>query len=138
MMEDSPNIIRPELPQEYPYADKDARGHEGIEESALFELHKISRELSLMREQSRDARNFVALRGGSDGPAGLLLAINPASVSHISSYYDKSLGQSLLRIHLNSGRIVKVYESDATDTLEALGLTEFVEDWTLNLERDIG
>jgi hypothetical protein len=31
-----------------------------------------------------------------------------------------------------------VYESDAADTLEALGLTEFVEDWTLNLERDIG
>src|SRR5215213_1215419 len=60
------------------------------------------------------------------GPKGLLLAINPASVSHISSVWSKQLGQNILRIHLNNGRAVQVFESDAADTLEALGLEVFV------------
>jgi hypothetical protein len=80
--------------------------------------------------------DFVALRGGADGPAGLL-AINFKSVAYISSVYDKASKQSLLRLHLNNGRIVAVYEPDAPDVLEALGFEEFVEDWVLNLERDV-
>ena len=31
-----------------------------------------------------------------------------------------------------------VYEEDAADALERLGLGEFVQDWTLNIERDVG
>ena len=83
-------------------------------------------------------KDFIPFRGGADGPAGLLLAINPQSVSHISSVYDKKLSQNILRIHLNNGRHILVFEADAADTLEALGLSEFVEDWTFNLEKDIG
>jgi hypothetical protein len=71
------------------------------------------------------SEHFVGFRGGADGPAGLLLAINPASVSHISSYYDKTEGQSILRLHLNNARIIKVFEPDVGDVLEALGLAEF-------------
>jgi hypothetical protein len=82
--------------------------------------------------------HFIPFRGGADGPAGLLLAINPASVSHISSYWDKSLGQNVLRLHLNNGRYIKVFEADTADTLTSLGLDEFVEDWTFNLEKDVG
>jgi hypothetical protein len=81
---------------------------------------------------------FIPFRGGADGPAGLLLAINPASVAYISSVHDKRFSQHLLRLHLNNGRAVTVYEEDAAETLEKLGLDEFVEDWTLNLERDLG
>jgi hypothetical protein len=81
--------------------------------------------------------HFIPLRGGADGPAGLLLAINPQSVSHISSVWDKRAGQNLLRIHLNNGRHVAIFEADASDVLEALGLDEFSGDWTFNLERDI-
>ena len=54
------------------------------------------------------------------------------------SYYDKKLAQNILRIHLNNGRQILVYEEDAADALERLGLGEFVRDWTLNLERDVG
>ena len=82
--------------------------------------------------------HFIAFRGGADGPAGLLLAINPASVSHISSCWDKSLGQNVLRLHLNNGRYIKAFEADAADTLKNLSLDEFVEDWTLNLEKGVG
>jgi len=35
-------------------------------------------------------------------------------------------------------RLVSVFEADVNDVLEKLGLDEFVEDWTLNLEKDIG
>ena len=66
------------------------------------------------------------------------MAINPASVSHISSVYDKKLSQNILRIHLNNGRHVLVFKASTADVLERLGLDEFVEDWTLTLERDIG
>ena len=51
------------------------------------------------------------------------------------SYYDKKLAQNILRIHLNNGRQILVHEEDAADALERLGLGEFVQDWTLNLER---
>ena len=54
------------------------------------------------------------------------------------SYYDKKLAQNILRIHLNNGRQILVYEEDAADALERLGLGEFVQDWTLNIERDVG
>ena len=53
------------------------------------------------------------------------------------SYYDKKLAQNILRIHLNNGRQILVYEVDAADALERLGLGEFVQDWTLNIERDV-
>jgi len=82
--------------------------------------------------------HFVAIRGGADGSAGLLLAINKNSVAYISSIYDKKHGQSVLRLHLNNGRTVAVFEPDAPDVLAQLGLDEFVADWTLNLVRDIG
>ena len=48
-------------------------------------------------------------------------------MSHISSCWDKSLGQNVLRIHLKNRRYIRVFEADAGDTLEALGLSEFVE-----------
>ena len=51
------------------------------------------------------------------------------------SYYDKKLAQNILRIHLNNGRQILVHEEDAADALERLGFGEFVQDWTLNLER---
>jgi hypothetical protein len=50
----------------------------------------------------------------------------------------EEISQNILRIHLNNGRHVLVFEAGAADVLERLGLDEFVEDWTLNLERDIG
>ena len=84
------------------------------------------------------SEHFIPLRGGAEGPAGLLLAVAPANVSHISSVWSKEFKQNLLRIHLANGRFISVFESDVQDTLEALGLEEFTEDWVLNLERDIG
>lgn len=81
---------------------------------------------------------FLPLRGGANGPAGLLLAINPSNVSHVSSAWSKEFKQNILRLHLNNGRHVSVFEADANDVLEKLSLSEFVEDWTLDLERDIG
>jgi hypothetical protein len=44
----------------------------------------------------------------------------------------------MLRIHPNNGHHIRVFESDAPGTLEALRLEEFSGDWVLNLERDIG
>ena len=84
------------------------------------------------------SKDFIPFRGGADGPAGLLLAINPQSVSHITSVYDKKLSQNILRIHLNNGRHILVFEAGAADVLERLGLDEFVEDWVFDLERDLG
>jgi hypothetical protein len=81
---------------------------------------------------------LLPLRGGADGPAGLLLGINTASISYVASFYDTKLSQSLLRLHMNNGRVIEVFESEAAIVLEALGLGEFTEDWTLNLEKDIG
>jgi hypothetical protein len=82
--------------------------------------------------------HFLPFRGGANGPAGLLLALNPASVSHISSVWSKEFKQNMLRIHLNNGRLVSVFEDDVNDTLEKLGLEEFAGDWVFSLERDIG
>ncbi len=82
--------------------------------------------------------NFTPFRGGASGPAGLLLAVNPHAISHISSAWSKEFKQSLLRLHLNNGRHISVFEADVNDVLEALGLSEYVENWTLDLERDIG
>jgi hypothetical protein len=87
---------------------------------------------------SEARRHFIALRGGADGPAGLLLAVNPASISHISSAWSKEYRQSMLRLHLNNGRQIGLFEEGANDVLEALGLSEFVEDWVLDLNKDVG
>jgi len=96
-------------------------------------------ELPTLRVEAKPAaRGLLPLRGGADGPSGLLLGINPASISYASSFYDTKLSESLLRLHMNNGRVIEVFESDAAAVLEALGLGEFVEDWTLNLERDLG
>ena len=84
------------------------------------------------------ASPLLPLRGGADGPSGLLLGINPASISYVASFYDTKLSQSLLRLHMNNSRVIEVFESDAATVLEALGLGEFVEDWVLNLEKDLG
>jgi hypothetical protein len=43
----------------------------------------------------------------------------------------------MLRLHLNNGRAIGVYEAHAGDVLEALGLDEFVEDWVLDLTKDV-
>ena len=82
--------------------------------------------------------DFIALRCGADGPAGLLLALNPASVSHITSVWSKEFKQSMLRIYLLNGRYIGVFQPDVDSVLEALGLAEYTEDWTLNLSKDIG
>ncbi len=82
--------------------------------------------------------NFVAFRGGAGGPAGLLLAVNPSSISHISSAWSKEFKQNILRLHLSNGRHVAVLEADVNDVLEKLGLSEFIEDWVFSLEKDIG
>ena len=58
--------------------------------------------------------------------------------AHISSCWDKRLEQNILRLHLVNGRHVILFESDVNDALEALGLSEFVEDWVLDLEKDQG
>jgi hypothetical protein len=84
------------------------------------------------------AKPLLSIRGGADGPAGLMLGINPASISYVSSCWDKGLEQNVLRIHLNNGHYIRVFERDVATVLETLGLNEFVEDWVLNLERDIG
>jgi hypothetical protein len=95
-------------------------------------------ELPTLRVQAKPvARGLLPLRGGADGPAGLLLGINPDSISYASSFYDTKLSQSLLRLHMNNGRVIEVFESDAATVLEALGLGEFVEDWVLDLEKDL-
>jgi hypothetical protein len=44
----------------------------------------------------------------------------------------------MLYIHLNNGRTVAVYEAGVDDVLTALGLSMFVEDWTLDLGKDLG
>lgn len=80
---------------------------------------------------------FIPLRGGANGPAGLLLAVNPASISHISSVWSKEYRQNLIRLHLSNGRHISVFEEDVEDTLQALGLEEYVGDWVLDLEKDI-
>jgi hypothetical protein len=82
--------------------------------------------------------HFVSLRGGADGPAGLLLAIAPAHITHISSCFDKRERVNMLRLHLANGRVIGVYEPHANDVLEVLGLGELTNDWVLNLEKDIG
>ena len=68
----------------------------------------------------------------------MLLGLNVNSIAYVSSAWDKGLKQNVLRIHLNNGHYIRVFESDVAETLETLGLNEFVEDWTLNLERDLG
>jgi len=81
---------------------------------------------------------LISFRGGADGPAGLMLALNPEHVTYISSVWDKTLRQNILRVHLANGRFVRVFESDAANVLRELGLTEFVEEgWVLDLERDL-
>jgi hypothetical protein len=81
---------------------------------------------------------FIPFRGGADGPAGLLLALNPAQVTCITSAWDKGLKQNVLRIHLEGGRTIKVFKSDAEDVLRELGLEEYVGDWVVDLEKDLG
>src|SRR5215211_2268643 len=96
-------------------------------------------ELPTLRVQAKPvARGLLPLRGGADGPAGLLLGINPDSISYVASLYDTKTQQNLLRLHMNNARVIEVFESDAATVLESIGLGEFVEDWTLNLERDLG
>jgi len=96
-------------------------------------------ELPTLRVQAKPvARGLLPLRGGADGPSGLLLGINPGSISYVASFYDTKTAQNLLRLHMNNGRVIEVFESDAATVLEALGLGEFVEDWVLDLEKDLG
>jgi hypothetical protein len=101
----------------------------------LRELEGAFLERKLERQQ--EGAGFLALRGGASGPAGLLLGLNPYSVTHISSMWSKEVRQNVLVIHLSGGRRVVVYEEDAEDVLTMLGLGEFVGDWVFNLERDI-
>jgi len=112
----------------------------GFDERALEEFGEamVRWQESSGESPAEGAGPFVPLRGGASGPGGLLLAINPGSVAYISSYFDKKHEQNLLRFPLNNGRTIGVYEADAPDALEALGLGEFVDGWVLDLERDLG
>jgi len=83
-------------------------------------------------------KHLIPLRGGADGPAGLLLAVNPQSISHVTSRWDKREQMNMLVLHLANGRPVGVYETHANAVLEALGLEEFTNDWVLSLEKDLG
>ncbi len=38
---------------------------------------------------------LIPFRGGADGPAGLMLALNPEHVTYVSSAWDKSLKQNV-------------------------------------------
>ena len=52
-------------------------------------------------------------------------------ISHVvKNLWDKRVG--------NVGRHILVYEGDAEEALEKLGLSEFVGDWIFNLEKDLG
>jgi hypothetical protein len=95
-------------------------------------------ELPTLRLNTTAASPLLPLRGGADGPSGLLLGLNVNSIAYVSSAWDKNLKQNVLRIHLNNGHYIRVFESDAVETLETLGLNEFVEDWVLDLEKDLG
>jgi hypothetical protein len=44
----------------------------------------------------------------------------------------------LLNDAKNTSEMLAVQGEAAADTLKSLGLDEFVEDWTLNLEKDVG
>ncbi len=88
-----------------------------------------------MRTLSR--AEFIPFRGGASGPAGTLLAINPAHVAAISSVWSKEHRQTMLRIHLTTGAIITVHESDAGNVLAELGLDEFVGNLVLDLVKDL-
>jgi hypothetical protein len=88
--------------------------------------------------QALASGHFIAFRGGADGPAGLLLALNPAQVTCITSAWDKGLNQNVLIIHLVNNRVIKVFESGVEDVLRELGLGEHVGDWVFDLEKDLG
>jgi hypothetical protein len=81
--------------------------------------------------------HLIPIRGQARGKAGLLLGLNPQSVSYVSSCWDDQTRQNALRIHLNNGRVVSVGEEGANDVLEALGLGEFVDDWWFDLQKDL-
>ena len=82
---------------------------------------------------------FIPFRGGASGPAGTLLAINPAHVMALSSVWSKKHHQTLLRLHMSNGReVIHVHESDAANVLTELGLDEFVDNMVLDLARDVG
>jgi hypothetical protein len=97
---------------------------------------EFPRELPTLRLHTASP-SLLPLRGGADGPAGLLLAVNPSSISYVASLYDTKLSQNVLRLHMNNTRVIEVFESEAAVVLEALGLNEFVEDWVLDLEKDL-
>jgi hypothetical protein len=66
------------------------------------------------------------------------LAVNKYSISHVASRWSKQHQQNLLLICMNNGRHVAVFEDAANDVLEDLGLGQFVGDWVLDLEKDLG
>jgi hypothetical protein len=76
-------------------------------------------------------------RRPADGPAGLMLALNTDMITCITSVWDKKLAQNVLHIHLVNTKYIKIYEDDVPGVLETLGLGEFVDDWTLNLMKDL-
>jgi hypothetical protein len=72
--------------------------------------------------------NFIVLRGGAEGagPSDVLLALNPQNVTHVSAAEAK--GEEVLRIHLLGGRFLTIPDTAAAEVLEALGLSELVEE----------
>jgi hypothetical protein len=80
--------------------------------------------------------NFVPLRGGAPGPAGILVGVNLHAVDYCYGCWDERIGQSVLRLAISSGRTIQVTGRDEVELfLDLLGLEG--RPWKLNLERDI-
>jgi prefoldin subunit 5 len=67
------------------------------------------------------------------------LAVNPSSISHVTTAWSREHKQTILRLHLvGSGSYVAVLGESAEDVLIDLGLGEYVENYTLDLTKDLG
>ena len=81
--------------------------------------------------------HFLPFKSGATTTSSKLLAINLASVSAIYSPWQEDLGQHVLVLHLNSNRLIKVYEEDVVAVLKDLGLSEYTDSWVLDLAEDL-
>jgi hypothetical protein len=83
---------------------------------------------------------FISLRAQASTPGGiLLLAVNPSSISHVTTAWSKEHRQTILRLHLvGSNNYVAILAASAEDVLIDLGLGEYVENYTLDLTKDLG
>ena len=67
------------------------------------------------------------------------MAVNPSSISHVTTAWSREHKQTILRLHLvRSNSYVAVLAESAEDVLIDLGLGEYVENYTLDLTKDLG